>query len=70
MKIVSDKTLKNGKRRITIELTGDKNTKFMAFNEDRFYQLGGQVDDVHRGHVFTESQEVYWDGLTQEWQES
>lgn len=70
MKILSDKTLKNGSRRITIELTGDKNTKFMVFNEDRFYKLGGQVNDIHRGHVFTESQEVYWNGLAQEWQGS
>lgn len=68
MKIVSDKTNKQGVRRVTVEI--NSNDQLHAFNEDRFYQLGGQVNDVYRGHVFTESREVYWDGFNQEWQGS
>lgn len=68
MKIISDKTNTKGVRRVTVEI--DTNDRLHAFNEDRFYRLGGQVDDVHRGHVFNESYEVYWDGFTQEWQGS
>lgn len=68
MKIISDKTNTKGVRRVTVEITA--NDRLMAVNEDRFYQLGGQVNDVHRGHVLTETKEVYWDGLTQEWQGS
>lgn len=68
MKIISDKTNTKGVRRVTVEI--GTNDQLMAVNEDRFYQLGGQVNDVHRGHVLTETREVYWDGFTQEWQGS
>lgn len=68
MKIISDKTNTKGVRRVTVEI--GSNDQLITVNEDRFYQLGGQVDDVHRGHVLTETREVYWDGLTQEWQGS
>lgn len=67
MKILSDKTLKNGARRITIELTGDKDTKFMAIKEDAYYRLGGQLEDIVQGHVITESNQVSWCSIGQEW---
>jgi hypothetical protein len=66
MKVISDKTLKNGTRRLVVDLSA--NEQIQAFNEDRFYKLGGQINDVHRGHVFNETSEVYWDGFSQEWQ--
>ena len=68
MKIITDSVNKKGQRRVIVEL--GINDQLLAFNEDRFYQLGGQVNDVHRGHVITEAKEVYWCGITQEWEGS
>lgn len=70
MKILSDKTLKNGARRITIELTGDKDTKFMVIKGDAYYRLGGQVEDVMQGYIIIDSNPVYWCSLTQKWEEA
>lgn len=68
METISTKALKNGKFRTTVDINPGE--KLIAVNEDRFYQLGGSVDDVHRGHVLTETKEVYWCGITQEWERS
>jgi hypothetical protein len=67
MKIIKDEpaTLKRG-RRITVELApGDE---LVNIRWDRFYRLGGQVDDVVAGHVLTEMQVVYWCSITQKWE--
>lgn len=68
MNQISCKTLKTGKLRVTVDIAPGE--QLIAVNEDRFYQLGGQVNDVHRGHVLTETKEVYWCGITQEWEGS
>lgn len=35
--------------------------------EGRFYQLGGQMDDVVPGHVLTEARPASWCHLEQKW---
>lgn len=65
MKIIREKINRRGKREVTVELdTGDK---LMAFNDDRFYRLGWQVDDVLAGFVITESDPVVWCSIEQKW---
>ena len=67
MKIIKDEiaTLKRG-RRITVELApGEVLTNI---KDDAYYQLGGQVDDVVRGHVITDMRCVYWCSITQKWE--
>ena len=52
MKIKHEKQLKNGKRHVLVEL--EQGDKLMCFRDDRYFQLGGQLDDVVAGHVITE----------------
>ena len=67
MKVLSDKTLKNGVRRVTVELAGDTSYKFAVIKDDAYYKLGGQVDDIVQGHVINECTNVYWCSVTQGW---
>lgn len=39
----------------------------MIVSDDAFYKLGGQIDDVVRGHVLLESSSVAWSSIDQEW---
>jgi len=65
MKVIKQKINRRGKHEVTVEL--DKDEKLMLFKDDRYYRLGGQVEDVVQGHVITECEGVYWCNVTQEW---
>ena len=65
MKIKHEKQLKNGKRHVLVEL--DEGDKLMCFRDDRYFRLGGQLDDVVGGHVITESEHVAWCSIEQRW---
>ena len=65
MKLMTERINKRGKRVVTVELDTDE--KLMSFKDDRFYRLGGQVNDIVHGHVITESDAVYWCSIGQEW---
>lgn len=65
MKTIKEQINKRGKRVVTVELDTDE--KLMSFKEDRYYKLGGQVEDVVQGHVITESDRVYWCSIEQRW---
>jgi hypothetical protein len=65
VKIIREKINRRGKREVTVEL--DTNDKLMAFNDDHFYRLGGQVDEVMAGYVITESDHVVWCSIEQKW---
>jgi len=69
MKIIKDEiaTLKRG-RRITVELAPGE-TLFNV-RESGYYRLGGQVDDIVRGHVLAETKGVYWCSITQKWEDT
>lgn len=66
MKILKDEpaTLKR-QRRVTVELQPGET--LMAFKDEYFYRLGGQVDDIVQGHVITESDHVVWCSIEQRW---
>lgn len=66
MKILHAKTLKSGKIHLLVEVS--PNESLMSIKEDEHYQLGGQVDDIVRGHVITEALGVYWCSITQRWE--
>ena len=65
MKTLREKINRQGKREVTVVLE-DKD-HLMCFRDDRFYRLGGQVDDIMQGHVIIESDCVYWDSIEQRW---
>lgn len=65
MKVLHTKTLKNGKRHELIELA--EGEEVMSFNDNNYYRLGGQVDDVVHGNVITESEHVVWCSIEQRW---
>ncbi len=69
MKIIKEEpaTLKRG-HRVTVEL--EPGEILINVREDRFYRLGGQVDDVVAGHVLTEMRIVYWCSVSQKWEDS
>lgn len=66
MKVISEKVLKNKKRRVVLELESQE-LGLLTINRDHFYKLGGQVEDIVQGHVLLDSEKVYWCSITQEW---
>jgi hypothetical protein len=52
-------------RRVTVELQHGET--LMAFKDEFYYRLGGQVEDIVQGHVITESDHVVWCSIGQEW---
>jgi hypothetical protein len=68
MKITKDFTRKDGVRTVTVQLA--ENEKLMAFKEDSYYRLGGQLDDVVGGYYITESDPVMWCSIEQKWVEA
>lgn len=65
MKILRERINKQGKREVTVVLEAED--RLMCFRNDRYYRLGGQLDEVMAGHVITESECVYWCSIQQEW---
>jgi hypothetical protein len=65
MKVLKERINRRGRREVVIEL--DEGDKLMSFNEDRYYRLGGQVEDVVQGHVITASDHVIWCSIEQRW---
>ncbi len=65
MKIIKEKMNRQGKREVTVVL--ESCDKLMCFRDDRYFRLGGQVEDIVAGHVITESEHVVWCSIEQEW---
>ena len=65
MKITKDFTRKDGIRTVTVQLAAGE--RLMAFNEDSYYRLGGQLDDVVGGDCIIGSPCVYWCSIEQKW---
>jgi hypothetical protein len=66
MRIIKEKINRRGQREVTVVI--DDRDMLMAFHPDRFYRLGGQVDDVVQGHVIRETEKVYWCSISQKWE--
>ena len=52
--------------RVTVELQPGE--ALAGIHNDRYYRLGGQVEDIVQGHVITEVQPVYWCSISQKWE--
>jgi hypothetical protein len=65
MKITKDFTRKDGIRTVTVQLAAGE--KLMAFKEDSYYRLGGQLDDVVGTHCIAEGNRVVWCSIEQKW---
>ena len=68
MKIIKEQpaTLKRHAR-VTVEVRPGE--KLMAVRDDAYYRLGGQVEDIVRGHVIAESVPVCWCSINQQWEQ-
>jgi len=44
--------------------------QFAVLQNDAYYRLGGQVDDVVQSHVIGDMSRVYWCSITQKWEEA
>jgi hypothetical protein len=65
MRVTKDFTRKDGVRTVTVQLAAGE--KLMAFKEDSYYRLGGQLDDVVGTHCIAEGNRVYWCSIEQKW---
>jgi hypothetical protein len=65
MRTITDKLLKNGKRRVVVEL--DPGVKLVPVRPDAHYRLGYPVEDVVASHVVEVLQRVAWCSASQEW---
>ena len=65
MKITKDFTRKDGIRTVTVQLAAGE--RLMAFKEDSYYRLGGQLDDVVGTHCIAEGNRVAWCSIEQKW---
>jgi hypothetical protein len=69
MKIIKDEpeTIKR-KRRVVLEL--DRDEEFAVIQNNAYYRLGGQVDDIVQSHVIADMSRVYWCSVSQSWEEA
>ena len=65
MKVIKDFTRKDGIRTVTVQLAAGE--KLMAFKDDSYYRLGGQLDDVVGGYCIIDSPRVVWCSIRQVW---
>lgn len=65
MKHINTKEMANGKRRVTLELA--PNEAVNVIEVDRFYSLGGQMEDVVPARVIGDARKVNWCHLEQKW---
>lgn len=65
MKEISSKTLKNGKRRVTVDV--DPGEELMALRPDSFYKLGYPFQETVQTHIIQDAVQVTWCPLGQEW---
>ena len=65
MKITRERTNKQGKRIVTVEL--DQGEHIMSAHPDRHYKTGYPLEDVIAGYIILDSVPVTWCSLGQEW---
>lgn len=82
MKVLRNTTNKDGSRTVTIRLQPGENTvirddgsivctapktTILLIREDRYYRLGGQVDEIMAPHVMAEAVPCFWCSIEQKW---
>jgi hypothetical protein len=53
------------KRQVLVEL--DPGEQLISIHDHRFYQLGHPICDVLAGHILSNSEQVQWCSVAQEW---
>lgn len=67
MIVKQDRTLKNGRRLVTVELAPNEQMAWRAFDPKGFYRLAHGLGDVIQGNHIVDADRVYWDSVDQEW---
>lgn len=66
MKIKYERTLKNGKRHVLVELSKDES--IFSVNDEAYYRLQYPMEEqVFAGHIIREPERVVWDTYEQKW---
>lgn len=65
MTTLKDVTMKNGRRRVTIELAPGE--QLIRLRPDSFYRLAYPCDEVLPTHVLDSIRRVYWCPVEQNW---
>ena len=65
MRVIREKINRQGKREITVVL--DSTETLTAFDPSAFYRTGYPVQDVVRGDIILDAEQVAWCSLGQEW---
>lgn len=65
MKIKHERTLRNGKRHVLVEL--DEGEHIMVVHPDKYYKTGYPIEEVVAGHIILDSVRVTWCSVGQEW---
>ncbi len=69
MKIIKDEPeTSKRKRRVVLEL--DRDEEFAVIQNNAYYRLHGQVNDVVQSHVIGDMSRVYWCSISQSWEEA
>jgi hypothetical protein len=68
MKVIIDVPATKKKPRMVTVALQHEDEVLMSFRPEKYYKLGGQVEDVVQGHVITESDAVYWCSIGQRWE--
>jgi hypothetical protein len=68
MRITKDYTRKDGIRTVTVQLAAGE--VLIAINDDSYYRLNGQLEDVVGGYCIIGSPRVVWCSIEQKWVEA
>ena len=64
------KVLKDGRIHVLIELAANEAFPVAPINEDGYYRLNYPHDEIVQGHHIKNPQRVYWDTLSQKWEDA
>jgi hypothetical protein len=71
MKVISTKTLKDGRKRVLIELGSTELNPVAPLLGDAFYRLGYPMDNaIVGGYILQDPQRVAWDSYSQKWEDA
>lgn len=65
MRVIKEKINRQGQREVTVVL-GSAET-LTAFDPSAFYRTGYPVEEVVRGNIILDAEQVTWCSLGQEW---
>lgn len=70
MRIKYTKVLKDGRIHVLLELGATEAFPVAPVNADSFYKLNYPHDEIVQGYHISNPQRVFWDTLSQKWEEA